>query len=94
MIFHFVSFLFLFHLLIVNLISSSSFAQLFGGWLEKAGPRKGALLAALLWCGGMCLSALGIYSHQLWLMWLGSGVIGGFGLGVGYISPVSTLLKW
>ena len=41
-----------------------------------------------------CISAVGVYLHQLWMMWLGSGVIGGIGLGLGYISPVSTLIKW
>ena len=46
------------------------------------------------WCGGLMISALGVYMHQLWLMWLGSGIIGGCGLGLGYISPVSTLIKW
>lgn len=71
-----------------------SSAALFGGWLERAGPRKAGVAAALCWCGGMLISALGIYLHQLWLMWLGSGVIGGIGLGLGYISPVSTLIKW
>jgi MFS family permease len=69
-------------------------AALFGGWLERAGPRKAGVVAALCWCGGMAISALGIALHQLWLMWLGSGVIGGIGLGLGYISPVSTLIKW
>ncbi|GJE59241.1 OFA family MFS transporter [Methylobacterium trifolii] len=69
-------------------------AAVFGGWLERAGPRKAGLAAALCWCGGMAISALGIYLHQLWMMWLGSGVIGGIGLGLGYISPVSTLIKW
>jgi len=71
-----------------------SSAALWGGWLEHAGPRKAGVVSALCWCGGMVLSALGIYTHQLWLMWLGSGVIGGIGLGLGYISPVSTLIKW
>ena len=52
------------------------------------------MVAALCWCGGMLISAIGVYLHQLWLMWLGSGVIGGIGLGLGYISPVSTLIKW
>jgi MFS family permease len=52
------------------------------------------VVAAFCWCGGFVISALGIISHQLWLMWLGSGVIGGVGLGLGYISPVSTLVKW
>ncbi len=69
-------------------------AALFGGWLERAGPRNAGVVAAICWCGGMAVSALGVYSHQLWLMWLGSGVIGGIGLGLGYISPVSTLIKW
>jgi MFS family permease len=69
-------------------------AALWGGWLERAGPRKAGVVAALCWCGGLVLGALGVYVHQLWLMWLGSGVIGGVGLGLGYISPVSTLVKW
>jgi MFS family permease len=69
-------------------------AALWGGWLERAGPRKAGVVAALCWCGGLVLGALGVYIHQLWLMWLGSGVIGGIGLGLGYISPVSTLVKW
>ncbi len=67
---------------------------LFGGWLEHAGPRKAGVVSALCWCGGLVISALGIHTHQVWLMWLGSGVIGGIGLGLGYISPVSTLIKW
>jgi len=71
-----------------------SAAALFGGWLERAGPRKAGVVAALCWCGGLVISALGVYQHQLWMMWLGSGVIGGIGLGLGYISPVSTLIKW
>lgn len=69
-------------------------AALFGGWLERVGPRRAALVATACWCGGMLLTALGVYIHQLWLMWLGGGVIGGIGLGLGYISPVSTLIKW
>ncbi|MBC7455580.1 MAG: OFA family MFS transporter [Massilia sp.] len=71
-----------------------SAAALFGGWLERAGPRKAGVVAALCWCGGLVISAIGVYKHQLWLMWLGSGAIGGIGLGLGYISPVSTLIKW
>jgi MFS family permease len=69
-------------------------AAIWGGWLERAGPRKAGVVAAVCWCGGMVLSAIGIYLHQFWLMILGSGVIGGVGLGLGYISPVSTLIKW
>ncbi len=69
-------------------------AALWGGWLERAGPRKAGVVSAVCWCGGMLISALGIHLHQFWLMILGSGVIGGIGLGLGYISPVSTLIKW
>ena len=69
-------------------------AAIWGGWLERSGPRKAGVVAALCWCGGLVLGAIGVYTHQLWLMWLGSGVIGGIGLGLGYISPVSTLVKW
>ncbi len=71
-----------------------SSAAIWGGWLERAGPRKAGFVAALCWCGGLLFSALGVYAHQLWMLWLGSGVIGGVGLGLGYISPVSTLVKW
>ena len=71
-----------------------SSAALFGTWLERAGPRKAAVAAACCWSGGLVISAAGVYWHQLWLLWLGSGVVGGIGLGLGYISPVSTLVKW
>jgi MFS family permease len=69
-------------------------AAIWGGWLERVGPRKAGFVAALCWCGGLVLGAIGVYIHQLWLMWLGAGVVGGVGLGLGYISPVSTLIKW
>src|SRR5580658_3216919 len=69
-------------------------AALFGGWLERAGPRKAGLVAAFCWGGGFVLAALGVYLHQLWIIWLGLGGLGGIGLGLGYISPVSTLVKW
>ncbi len=71
-----------------------SAAAIWGGWLERAGPRKAGVVAAICWCGGIAIAALGVMIHQLWLMWLGAGVIGGIGLGLGYISPVSTLIKW
>jgi len=71
-----------------------SSAAIWGGWLERVGPRKAGVVASVCWCGGMLISALGVYLHQFWLMILGSGVIGGIGLGLGYISPVSTLIKW
>jgi len=69
-------------------------AALWGGWLERAGPRKAGVVSAICWCGGLVLAAIGVSMHQMWLMWLGAGVIGGVGLGLGYISPVSTLIKW
>jgi MFS family permease len=69
-------------------------AAVWGKWLEHAGPRKAGIVSALCWCGGLVISAAGVYLHQIWMLWLGSGVIGGIGLGLGYISPVSTLIKW
>ena len=71
-----------------------SSAAVFGRWLEREGPRKAGVVAAFCWGGGFMISALGVHLHQIWLLWLGSGVIGGCGLGLGYISPVSTLIKW
>jgi MFS family permease len=69
-------------------------AAMWGGWVERAGPRRAGVVAAICWCGGLAVSAGGVLVHQIWLLWLGSGVIGGIGLGLGYISPVSTLVKW
>ncbi|MEW5903594.1 MAG: OFA family MFS transporter [Pseudomonadota bacterium] len=69
-------------------------AALWGGWLERVGPRRAGVVATFCWSGGLLISALGVYLHQIWMLWLGSGVIGGIGLGLGYISPVSTLMKW
>ena len=69
-------------------------AAVFGGWLERAGPRKAGVVAALCWGGGFIISGIGVLIHQLWVLWLGLGIIGGIGLGLGYISPVSTLIKW
>jgi MFS family permease len=66
----------------------------FGRWVERAGPRKSMFVAALCFGGGFIVSAFGIHLHQLWLLYLGYGVLGGCGLGIGYISPVSTLIKW
>ncbi len=71
-----------------------SSAAIWGGWLEHAGPRKAGVVSAFCWCGGLLISAVGVINHQIWMLWLGSGVIGGIGLGLGYISPVSTLIKW
>ncbi|MES1923840.1 OFA family MFS transporter [Salinisphaera sp. T31B1] len=67
----------------------------FGGqWLERVGPRKAMALAAACFGGGFIVSAFGVWTHQIWLIYLGYGVLGGIGLGIGYISPVSTLIKW
>ncbi len=69
-------------------------AAVFGRWVERVGPRKTMAVAALCFGGGFIVSAFGVWWHQLWLIYLGYGVIGGCGLGLGYISPVSTLVKW
>jgi len=69
-------------------------AAVLGKWVERVGPRKTMLYAAICFSSGFLISAAGIYSHQLWLLYVGSGVLGGIGLGLGYISPVSTLIKW
>jgi MFS family permease len=65
-----------------------------GKWLEEVGPRKVGVVSACCWGGGYLVGALGIMTHQLWLLYLGYGVIGGCGLGLGYVSPVSTLIRW
>jgi MFS family permease len=69
-------------------------AALFGKWLEGAGPRKAMFVSAVCFSLGFFIAYLGVLSHQLWLIFLGYGVVGGIGLGLGYISPVSTLIKW
>jgi len=69
-------------------------AAIWGGWLERAGPRKAGLIAAVCWGGGLIVGGYGVAIHQLWLVFLGCGVIGGVGQGLGYITPVSTLIKW
>jgi MFS family permease len=69
-------------------------AAVFGKWLERVGPRKSGVVAACCWAAGFFLAALGVHLHQLWLLLVGYGVIGGCGLGLGYITPVSTLIKW
>jgi MFS family permease len=69
-------------------------AALFGAWLEKAGPRRAMFYAAICFGTGFIIASLGASTHQLALIYLGYGVVGGIGLGLGYISPVSTLIKW
>ena len=81
----------IFSLAIVSLGLSAAFA---GRWIEKVGPRVAMFAAACCFGGGFLVSALGVWAHQIWLLYLGYGVIGGCGLGIGYVSPVSTLIKW
>src|SRR6202030_2527661 len=69
-------------------------AAVFGTWVERVGPRKSMFTSALCFGSGFIISAVGIHFHEIWLIYLGYGVLGGFGLGIGYISPVSTLIKW
>ncbi|MEV4274957.1 OFA family MFS transporter [Actinoplanes xinjiangensis] len=65
-----------------------------GTWVERNGPRRAMFVSASFWATGFLVGALGIATGQLWLLYLGYGVLGGIGLGIGYISPVSTLIKW
>ena len=65
-----------------------------GKWLEEVGPRTTMFTAACTFGGGFLVSALGVSTHQLWLLYLGYGVFGGIGLGLAYVSPVSALIKW
>ena len=69
-------------------------AAVAGHWLEKVGPRMVGTVAALCWSGGFFLGGFGIVTGQLWLLYLGYGVLGGCGLGLGYVSPVGTLIRW
>jgi|SRR5579862_3297932 len=69
-------------------------AAIWGAWLEHAGPRKSGIIAALCWGGGLLLGGYGVSIHQLWLVYLACGFLGGVGQGLGYITPVSTLIKW
>ena len=69
-------------------------AAVFGRWLEREGPRKAGVVAAFCWGGGFAIGALAVHLHNIWLLYLSLGIIGGCGLGLGYSSPVSTLIKW
>jgi len=69
-------------------------SAVFGRWVEEGGPRRAMFTAACCWAGGFLISAFGVSIHNLWLIYLGYGVLGGIALGIGYISPVSTLMKW
>jgi len=65
-----------------------------GRWVDRAGPRKAIALSATFWVSGFLIGALGVSLGQLWIVYLGYGFVGGMGLGIGYIAPVSTLIKW
>jgi MFS family permease len=69
-------------------------AAIWGSWVEHSGPRKAGFTAAVFWGGGLVIGGIGVMVHQLWLVYLGCGILGGVGQGLGYISPVSTLIKW
>jgi len=69
-------------------------AAVCGRWVEEGGPRRAMFTSALCFAGGFFVSAFGVAQHNIWLVYLGYGVLGGCGLGIGYISPVSTLIKW
>ncbi|MEM7372103.1 MAG: OFA family MFS transporter [Bacteroidota bacterium] len=78
----------------IALFTLGASAALFGKWLERVGPRKAMFASAICFAGGFLVAALGVSTHHIWLVYLGHGVLGGIGLGLGYISPVSTLIKW
>jgi MFS family permease len=69
-------------------------AAVFGRWLDRVGPRQAMFASAVCFCSGFLVGAAGVWTHQFWLLVLGYGVLGGIGLGLGYISPVSTLIRW
>jgi MFS family permease len=81
----------IFSLAIVILGLSAAFG---GKWVEQVGPRKAMFVSAVCFSGGLIIAGGGVALHALWLVFLGYGVVGGIGLGIGYISPVSTLIKW
>ncbi len=81
----------IFSVAIVFLGLAAAFA---GKWLEEVGPRMVGVVAAFCWGGGFIIGSVGIATHQLWLIYLGYGALGGCGLGLGYVSPVSTLIRW
>ena len=81
----------IFSIAIVMLGLSAAFG---GRWMERNGPRKAMALSATFWVSGFLIASLGVSLGQLWIVYLGYGVVGGIGLGIGYISPVSTLIKW
>jgi MFS family permease len=82
---------FIFSLAIVMLGLSS---MTFGTWVDRNGPRAAMAVSTVFFVSGLLIASLGVGTGQLWLVFLGYGVVCGIGLGIGYISPVSTLIKW
>lgn len=78
----------------VSIVVLGLAAAIAGRWLEQVGPRMVGVVSACCWGGGFIIGGIGIVTHQLWLLYLGYGVLGGCGLGLGYVSPVSTLIRW
>ncbi|APW61965.1 OFA family MFS transporter [Paludisphaera borealis] len=78
----------------IALIMLGLSAAIFGRWVERVGPRKAIYASACCFCSGLWLSGLGVAHHDIRLLYLGYGVVGGIGLGLGYIAPVSSLVKW
>ena len=78
----------------ISIVMLGLSAAVLGTWVERVGPRKAMFTAALCWSSGFAIGAAGVATDQLWLVYLGYGFVGGIGLGIGYISPVSTLIKW
>ena len=78
----------------VSIVALGLAAAIAGRWLETVGPRMVGTVSACCWGGGFIVGGIGIITHELWLLYLGYGVLGGCGLGLGYVSPVSTLIRW
>jgi MFS family permease len=78
----------------IGLIMLGLSAAVFGKWVERSGPRKTMLASAACFCGGLILASVAVKLKLLWLMLGSYGLLGGVGLGLGYIAPVSTLVKW
>ncbi len=78
----------------ISIVMLGLSAAVLGTWVERVGPRKAMFTAALCWSSGFLIGSLGIAMSSLPVLYLGYGVLGGIGLGIGYISPVSTLIKW
>src|SRR5262245_28021684 len=78
----------------IALIMLGLSAAILGRWVERVGPRKAIFASACCFCGGLLIASLGVAWHRLWLVYLGYGFIGGFGLGIGYIAPVANLVRW